>query len=67
MRNAITRLICFMLGHDLQLYQLTYRNQTRLVCRHRQRSLADTFRDLWLRLRRPGANTLRGNPEELPF
>jgi hypothetical protein len=42
----VPNLICFLLGHDLQLYRLVYRNQTRLICRRCRRRGAGTLRDV---------------------
>ena len=49
MKDAIARLICFLVGHDLQLYRLTYRNRFRLVCRRCHDPNANTLADVWQR------------------
>jgi hypothetical protein len=66
MKDAIAHLICFLVGHDLQLYRLTYRNQTRLVCRRCQHPYADTLKNVCQRLLQR-VLTRRGNSDELPF
>lgn len=66
MRNAIARLTCFLLNHDLRHYCLTYRNQTRLVCRRCHDLNASTLADVRQRLLQQ-LKTRRGNSDELPF
>ncbi len=66
MKDAIARLICCLLGHDLQHYHLVYRNQTRLVCRRCQHPYGDTLADACQRLLQQ-SKTRRGNSDELPF
>lgn len=65
-QRALAPLPCFLLGHDLYLYRLTYRNQTRLVCRRCRDPYADTLEDVWQYLLQR-AKTRRGDSDELPF
>lgn len=65
-QQAITRLICFVLGHELRYYRLVCRNQTRLVCRRRHSPDADILKDKCQRLLQR-VLTRRGNSDELPF
>lgn len=66
MKDAIARLICFVLGHDLRHYRLVCRNQTRLVCRRCHYPYGDTLKDICQRLSQR-LKTRRGNSDELPF
>ncbi len=65
--RLIKRLVCFLVGHDLCHYRLTYRNQTRLVCRRCSDPYSDTLKDKFHLLKsRLRQQRLRGN-DELPF
>lgn len=64
MKDVLAHLACFLLGHDLQLYCLTYRNRFRLVCHRCHDPDADTLKDVCQRLSRR-VLTRRGNDEAL--
>lgn len=66
-KKALTpNLICFLMGHDLRHYRLTYRNQTRLVCRRCYDPYTDTLLDVWQQLRQR-ALTRQNDSDEVPF
>ncbi len=48
----IERLVCFLVGHDLQHYCLVCRNQSRLVCCRCGKPYADTLDDKWQLMKR---------------
>ncbi len=66
MKDAIARLICFLVGHDLQLYRLACRNHFRLVCRWCQHPYGDTLNEVWQRLLQR-AKTHQEDCNEAPF
>jgi len=64
--RLIKRLVCFLVGHDLCHYRLTYWNQTRLGCRRCSNPHADTLKDKWHLIKSRSTNRTRSD-DELPF
>ena len=67
MRNLFAPLSCFLVGHDLHLYCLVCRNQSRLICRRCGEPYANTLDDKWQLMKRRSGKRKPCADDELPF